>query len=167
MERFSTLDPLTRVYNRPFFNLVVDEHFSAKEPRTGTGPLSLILLSTLNLKTINAEYGPQKGDEVLKQLAETINAHIREEDYLFRYSGNTFAILIPGKGEAEVFEVIERCRMLADDLNVLSEDGETIPVRVAFGYASTHRGIKNAHDLIEQAEAELDGTSGFVALIRS
>ena len=155
LERVSMLDPLTQAYNRPFFNLLVDEHFSAKEPRTGTGPLSIILISTLNLKAINTEYGPQKGDEVLRRLAETINAHIREEDYLCRYSGNTLAIVVPGKGEEEVFEIIERCRMLASELNVLSNEGKAISVQVAFGYASTHHGIESAHELIQRAEAEL------------
>ena len=107
LHELATTDPLTGVLNRRSFNerlaLAVDMH-----KRYGQ-PYAMIVLDVDLFKSVNDTYGHSVGDRVLRALVAAIRKRIRNNDELFRYGGEEFALILPQTGEVEA-------RVLAQDL---------------------------------------------------
>ncbi|HEY0882092.1 MAG TPA: GGDEF domain-containing protein, partial [Archangium sp.] len=91
--RMTTVDGLTQVFNRRYFEDAIERELS--RARRYTRPLSLILLDIDYFKKINDTFGHLAGDHVLKEVALTLRAKTRKEDVFARYGGEEFAILLP------------------------------------------------------------------------
>lgn len=74
-------------------------------------PLALLLIDMDNYDRINAEYGRETGDEVLKHVATLVGQAVRSMDIAVRYGGQEFAILLPETNEMGALIVAERLRM--------------------------------------------------------
>lgn len=86
-------DPLTGVKNRKSFDLAVVKQI--KRARDSREPLSLIIGDVDHFKTFNDRWGHQTGDQVLRLVAEVMNANVKGQDLLARYGGEEFAIILP------------------------------------------------------------------------
>lgn len=102
------IDPLTKIYNRSFL-----EHISSSdcslvfEDNTG---ISLIALDIDNFKEINDTQGHIKGDQVLKNISSIAKKHIRDNDYIIRWGGDEFIIILHADIEKAAV-ICERIRM--------------------------------------------------------
>jgi diguanylate cyclase (GGDEF)-like protein/PAS domain S-box-containing protein len=101
----STHDALTGLYNRAYFEeemtrLASGRHF----------PVSIIVADVDSLKWVNDHYGHAVGDELLRRVAEALQAPFRGEDVVARIGGDEFAILLPGVDTAGAEKAIERIR---------------------------------------------------------
>ncbi|WP_457595595.1 oxygen-binding di-iron domain-containing protein [Hydrogenimonas sp.] len=101
-------DGLTKLYNRYYLDEIAPKEFN-KAKRHGY-PLSVVMLDLDNFKEINDRYGHDIGDLVLKDFAKFLQRNLRESDFLFRYGGEEFLILMPFTAKEDVFNVIERIR---------------------------------------------------------
>lgn len=91
IEEYSITDVLTSLYNRRFFNTTFDKEL--KISKREDKKLVLIMIDIDYFKQYNDTYGHQKGDEVLKAVAQTMKEHFkRANDYVFRLGGEEFAI---------------------------------------------------------------------------
>ncbi|MGM0412343.1 MAG: sensor domain-containing diguanylate cyclase [Pseudomonadota bacterium] len=109
LEQQATHDRLTGLYNRGFFDQVLDKEIG-RAARYGH-PLSLILLDIDHFKAINDTYGHLVGDEILKGLAARMARRLRESDTLARWGGEEFIALLPATqatGARELAEGIRR-----------------------------------------------------------
>ena len=108
LKLLSKTDQLTGAYNRRAF----DEFFT-KELNTAKRygePFSLILLDIDHFKKHNDSFGHNIGDNILKEVVQVINLQMRQVDFLFRWGGDEFVILLP-KTDLEHAQVIaERIR---------------------------------------------------------
>ncbi len=118
-------DPLTQTYNRrgmdEIFPQIVEE--SEKSKRN----VSVVLLDIDHFKLFNDTHGHQKGDVLLKQIAETGQGNIRRNDILVRYGGEEFIIIMPNCGPGQASEVAERIRLSL-------EKDETIQHRITASF---------------------------------
>jgi diguanylate cyclase (GGDEF)-like protein len=91
-ESLATVDTLTQIYNRQKFNeiLSVEIKRSKRYERT----LSLIIFDIDHFKDVNDTYGHLEGDEVLKSISKLVKSLIRESDFLARWGGEEFTILL-------------------------------------------------------------------------
>jgi len=87
-------DPLTGVKNRKSFDLAIVKHM--RRARELNEPLALIIGDVDHFKQFNDRWGHQTGDQVLRLVAEVMNANVKGQDLLARYGGEEFAILLPG-----------------------------------------------------------------------
>ena len=99
------LDPLTGVKNRKTFDSAIATHLRTAKKQNS--PLALILADIDFFKSFNDRWGHQTGDQVLRLVAEVMNANVKGQDMLARYGGEEFAIILPGT-------TLENAGMLAD-----------------------------------------------------
>jgi len=85
-------DALTGCYNRRFFEEVIGREI--ERHRRYEIPLSLIFVDVDRFKAVNDSFGHEAGDRVLRHVAGFLTREIREADYVFRWGGDEFLILI-------------------------------------------------------------------------
>jgi diguanylate cyclase (GGDEF)-like protein len=85
-------DALTGCYNRRFFDEVVRREL--QRHRRYNVPLCLLFIDIDRFKAINDTFGHEAGDRVLRHVAHFLRRNIRGADYLFRWGGDEFLVLI-------------------------------------------------------------------------
>ena len=92
-KRLALIDPLTEVYNRHFF----DEIRPSLEREAAGG--CVVLVDVDELKTINDREGHEEGDKAIWTVATGIKKLIRGADFLIRWGGDEFLVILPGMEE--------------------------------------------------------------------
>ncbi len=109
----ASIDPLTSIPNRRKFNEVLSYELQ-RGSRYQKG-LSLILCDLDHFKRINDKHGHNIGDEVLREFARLVSAHIRKTDTFARWGGEEFALLLPETDLKTAFEMAEKLRLVIDE----------------------------------------------------
>jgi diguanylate cyclase (GGDEF)-like protein len=149
------LDSLTGVKNRTAFdsNFSRDVDYSHRK----TNELSLIVLDIDLFKQINDNYGHIVGDNVLRQVAQSVEKSIRSSDALYRYGGEEFAVVLNGTDMAGAKLLAERIRRNVERLIIESLKDATITI--SLGVAALKKGEK-ATQLFERADTALYQAKG-------
>lgn len=98
-------DPLTGLYNRHHFNDVIKREL-ANVRRYGIS-LSVLLADVNRFKEINDIKGHAVGDDVLKFVANYLISCVRESDFVFRWGGDEFLLLLPRTDEGSAAQKAE------------------------------------------------------------
>jgi len=135
----------------------------ARAVRTGT-PLAVALLDLDRFKNINDTYGHLVGDQVIKEVANTLNTVLREYDLAGRFGGEEFAVLLPQTRAPDAFRIAERIRASVAGLSLIAPGatgGERVQVTVSIGVAALDGGDKREFaDLLAAADAALYRAKG-------
>jgi diguanylate cyclase (GGDEF)-like protein len=106
-------DALTGAYNRGAFDNTLHEYWSLWQ--TADQGFTLILLDLDDFKQINDRFGHSAGDAVLQSVTKLLWEALREEDGIFRYGGEEFAVLLSGVADPKVvMSIAERLRAALD-----------------------------------------------------
>lgn len=109
LEALSYRDSLTNVSNRRMFDTIMEREWA--DAQRNKTPLSLILLDIDYFKQYNDHYGHIHGDECLKQVAELLSkAATRPRDFLARFGGEEFVLVLPETNAESARKIAERCR---------------------------------------------------------
>ncbi len=93
-------DPLTGVFNRNFFQIALNrEKLRAERYKSSIG---FLMVDIDNFKEINDLYGHLNGDKILREVAAYLAESIRESDYLIRYGGDEFLLILIETGQTAV-----------------------------------------------------------------
>jgi diguanylate cyclase (GGDEF)-like protein len=105
-ERNALHDSLTGLYNRRWMEskLVRIVERSAHNQQ----PLALLLIDVDYFKRYNDEHGHLSGDQLLTSVARMLTKSVRSEDYVCRYGGDEFAVVLPQTGPAEALPIAQR-----------------------------------------------------------
>lgn len=140
-------DGLTGLHNRRVFEDRLIEELTRVE-RYG-GNLSVLMLDIDHFKQVNDDFGHLLGDEVLKQAAVVFNRQLRKVDFVCRFGGEEFAIILPSSTLESAAAVAEKLRRA---FHVHEFSGIPRSVTISIGVASfpehgTHRDtLVNAAD---------------------
>ncbi|HWJ06369.1 MAG TPA: diguanylate cyclase [Steroidobacteraceae bacterium] len=106
LQRLAATDHLTGAWNRGQFDRLLAMHSGSESPRS----TSLILLDVDHFKRVNDRFGHAVGDRVLQQAVRVIEANTRLSDYLFRWGGEEFALLVSRGGLESARRIAEKIR---------------------------------------------------------
>jgi len=112
--------------------------------RTGT-PLALAILDLDRFKVINDTYGHLVGDQVLKEIARSLDSLLRDYDRAGRFGGEEFSLLLPQTRAVDAFRIAERVRAHIAALSIIvpgATGGERVHVTVSIGVAALDSGSK-------------------------
>jgi len=111
LETLSFKDGLTGIANRRRFDAVFLEEWESA--RRTSRPLSLLVLDIDYFKQYNDHYGHVQGDYCLKVVAKTLEKVVRgPRDFLARFGGEEFVLVLPDTDAATAAQVAERCHDL-------------------------------------------------------
>ncbi|MDP8262451.1 MAG: diguanylate cyclase [Candidatus Ancaeobacter aquaticus] len=146
-------DGLTGLYIMRYFSLRLQNEF--ERAKRYDSKLSLVMMDIDHFKKFNDTYGHEKGNIVLKGVAETMRDTFRKSDILVRYGGEEFCALLPGVGRGEAFESAERFRRRLFSIP-FHIDGDMVHVSVSVGLVSfPDTFIDTSKDFIEFADQAL------------
>lgn len=130
MQKIKQIDILTELNNRSNMTLKFEELMYEKQS------VSLVLIDLDNFKPINETHGRKAGDIVLRQVAQMLQTEIRETDFLGRWGGEEFILLMPNTGP---HEAVELCQVLCKKLSAMTiTTGSTsIQITASFGVSFT------------------------------
>ncbi len=145
-------DPLTRALNRRFLSSILSREIGfANANHT---PLSVLLLDVDHFKRINDTHGHPIGDEVLRQVAEAVTENVRPSDFVFRYGGEEFLIVLVETSLRQAATIAERMRQALATKAITASGLEPFHVTVSIG-AAEHGGHPDENYLVKEADNAL------------
>ena len=145
LQVLATRDSLTGCYNRRSFFEEFDKAWQAAQ-RYGH-PLSCVMVDVDHFKSVNDNHGHAVGDEVLKKVSAALREAVRETDFVGRYGGEEFCILLPHIDIEEATQSAERIRKMIQALEF-----PKLSVTVSLGASSVSLGAEDPQALMEQAD---------------
>jgi diguanylate cyclase (GGDEF)-like protein/PAS domain S-box-containing protein len=133
MERQAVTDQLTNLYNRRAFADMAEKEVG--RARRYQRPLALILFDIDHFKQVNDTHGHLVGDQVLRILTEKVTRTTRSTDFVCRYGGEEFIVLMPEAGRDEALVMAERLREMVSGITVVAPEG-TLSLTISLGVAA-------------------------------
>jgi two-component system, cell cycle response regulator len=131
----SITDALTGAYNRRYLMEQLPREF--ERCRRYAVPLSVLMCDLDHFKRVNDTKGHAAGDDVLQQFASRAQKSIRtNSDWISRYGGEEFLIVLPETAHADAMFVAEKVRNLIGSVPFSTRAGD-VAVTASFGVAST------------------------------
>jgi diguanylate cyclase (GGDEF)-like protein len=150
MRHYAEHDDLTGLWNH---RIIVERlRIEVDRSRREGLPVSIVLADLDYFKRINDTFGHPAGDQVLKEASAIFQRMVRTYDWVGRYGGEEFLLILPGSGFVHARQRAEELRIAIQEACV--KDGETtIPLTASFGVAS---GFPMGHEeLIREADEAL------------
>jgi len=150
------VDPLTGLPNRAAWSERLDHEVNAWHQRGNS--LSLAMLDLDHFKRINDGYGHLAGDKVLKIIANVLRKRLRPNDFIARFGGEEFVLLMPDSSLSDALAVGEvlRAAIAACPFHF---KGEPVTITVSMGVAQLQPGerselaLKRADEALYRAKA--------------
>jgi diguanylate cyclase (GGDEF)-like protein len=103
-----------------------------------------------HFKQLNDNYGHPLGDDILKEVVLCLREEVREKDFLARFGGEEFCVVLPDTGEATASAIAERLRQTIVRAPLCGHE-----VTASFGVATLAPGMTDFEQLISQADMAL------------
>jgi diguanylate cyclase len=145
-------DALTRLLNRRFLDAILRQEISLSL-RTGV-PFSILVVDIDDFKAINDRFGHPIGDRVLVLLAETLLNNVRVSDFVFRYGGEEFLVVLSEIDSPGAVAKAEHLRQSIEGLEIRTDSGPPLRASVSIGVAA-HDGHPDLQRVVRAADRAL------------
>ncbi len=144
------IDSVSGVPARASLDQELDRWFS----RADRAPFALVFVDINAFKAVNDDHGHLAGDDCLRQIATQLTHLVRESDFVGRYGGDEFVVLLAG------VTMIDELNPLVDRLREAvgansGSDSEGRRVAASFGAAISAEGFATARDLLAAADQRM------------
>lgn len=151
LEEIAVSDSLTGLPNRMYLELVAKVAIS--ESKRKSEALSLLIIDMDHFKTVNDRYGHLAGDDVLRELSATMKGCLRESDFICRWGGEEFVVLLKGCHENDAKAMAEKIR-LAVERKEIKHGSHQITLAISLGVSQWHED-EQFEQLIHRADMAL------------
>jgi diguanylate cyclase (GGDEF)-like protein/PAS domain S-box-containing protein len=154
LQILATRDPLTNCLNRRSFFEKFNTVFMTT--RRNGQRLACIMVDIDLFKSINDSYGHARGDEVIRLVAQTLQASVRTSDTICRYGGEEFCIILPGLDVEQAVAAAMRARTSIAALNLSELTGNSsLQVTASFGITTIDQEVTDFAHFIDRADKAL------------
>ena len=129
LKKLASEDYLTSTGNRRSLNVELSKLHKSLQNHDRTA--AIVLLDLDHFKKVNDTHGHLKGDEVLVRLSELLKCYYQTNESVFRYGGEEFLVVCPGKPITEVVKMAEEFRNIVKKNIIINGDEQTISLGVA------------------------------------
>ncbi|MDI6735409.1 MAG: diguanylate cyclase [bacterium] len=154
MKESAERDELTKVYNFRYFEKFFDKEYELAVRYNQ--PLSLIMLDFDHLKHFNDTYGHEAGNRLIKAVAQSIQRNVRKTDWVTRFGGDEFAIIMPQTNQEGALLVGEKVRQAIAEREMVF-GGHTYRLTASLGVSTCYKEDTsfNAKMLVSRADEAL------------
>ncbi len=144
-------DPLTKLPNRYSYSERLTQEYNRW--RRYRNPLTLVMGDIDHFKSVNDLHGHGFGDIVLKKIADFLASSVRESDFIARFGGEEFVILLPETGIVDATRAINKIRTAIAKLEIKTDD-QIVPITMSFGISEFDQD-DTAKSVFERADKAL------------
>jgi len=150
IRQLSITDEYTGLYNARHLHQTLDEMLRQADAQGR--PLAVVFMDIDRFKSVVDTYGHVLGSQVLKEVGRTMASCLGPEDLLFKYGGDEYVIVLPGRGKEEARKVVQRILDTIRGATYL--DGEARPVKLtaSFGISLYPEDARVKKDLLLLAD---------------
>ncbi|WP_238067114.1 diguanylate cyclase [Pseudomonas shirazica] len=145
------LDPLTGLPNRAAWSERVEREML--EWQAHGGHLAMAILDLDHFKRINDSYGHLAGDKVLKIVADQLRKRLRSGDFIARFGGEEFVLLLPQTSPAAAAQIAEVLRATIEACPFHFK-GERVVITTSIGLGAFRSG-ERGDQVLKRADAAL------------
>lgn len=152
LEEAALTDPLTRTFNRRYFDASISklwEHWTSR-----TVPFSIAIMDIDHFKAINDSHGHTVGDDILVRVADLLKRNTRSADEVIRMGGEEFCLVLGGARMEHIALVAERIRQSIEAMKI-DIGGQVVSVTASFGIASAEEGFETREAMVAKADRAL------------
>ncbi|MDD5439866.1 MAG: diguanylate cyclase, partial [Candidatus Omnitrophica bacterium] len=155
LQQQANTDELTGLYNYRFFTARLRIEMDKAKLENTT--VAIALLDIDHFKEVNDAYGHEMGNVVLRTIASTIKANVRNDDIVVRYGGEEFCVIMPGIAQDDALQFAERLRRAVKDnrFTVGLDKQLQVTVSVGLSFAGPFGQKKHAAMIIQEADRAL------------
>jgi diguanylate cyclase (GGDEF)-like protein len=153
LEQLSKTDALTDLHNRGSLEKALGIIFSAYQKKPSSTH-SLVIADLDFFKKINDQYGHPIGDIVLKEVAKLMMASTRKGDFIGRYGGEEFVVLLPNTPSSGAISFCEKLRQKIEAMTIKTDKGD-IKVTMSLGVAQLMEEDKTSSAWLVRADEAL------------
>ena len=149
----SVRDPLTGLYNRRYLEEVLDREL--RRTSRAAQSLGILMIDLDHFKSFNDTYGHDAGDAVLREIGVSLTKGIRAEDFVCRFGGEEFVVILPTADLASSRARAERLRVRTKELTILHQSRSMGMITISVGVASFPEHGTSPKELMAAADAAL------------
>ncbi|MFQ2013345.1 diguanylate cyclase [Aeromonas veronii] len=145
------LDSLTQVHNRAALDERLEQEF--KRWLRYRTPLCMAIIDIDHFKNINDNYGHMAGDKALKVVAKALQSALRDTDFIARFGGEEFVVLLPNINPDKFQKPLEALRQTIKSIPFRFRDAK-VEITISIG-ATLFQDGDNPSDVFERADKAL------------
>jgi diguanylate cyclase (GGDEF)-like protein/PAS domain S-box-containing protein len=149
----SVRDALTGLYNRRYLEEVLDRE--VRRASRAAQSLGVLMIDLDHFKRFNDTYGHDAGDAVLREIAVSLTKGIRAEDFVCRFGGEEFVVILPTADLAASRMRAERLRSKVKELTILHQGKSMGIITISIGVAVFPEHGMSPKELMAAADAAL------------
>jgi diguanylate cyclase (GGDEF)-like protein len=151
--RQTLIDDLTRLYNVRYLYQTLEGEI--RRARRYGSAVSVVFMDLDGFKMVNDAYGHRAGSATLTEVAQVITRSVRDSDFVARYGGDEFVLMLPETPAKRALQMAERVRQRIEAHRFKGGVGADIYLTASFGVASFPEHATQAEKLIELADAAM------------
>lgn len=150
VKELAMIDALTGINNRHYFDEILQKEIERVSRYKYT--ICVLMIDVDDFKNINDNFGHLAGDRILRSIADILRISVRESDYLARFGGDEFVILMPYADESEGFKLANRIQEL-----IMKWNGKEFAQgpKIGLSIGVYEAGPENINNVLNGADREL------------
>ena len=160
----SHTDSLTTLWNHGYFQDTLG--LEIEKAKQANQPLSLVIIDLDDFKKLNDTWGHQNGDIIIRELAKILKESAREIDYVCRYGGEEFSVILPNTNKDQACVIAERMRENIQNHNFSKFSDHAIQLTASMGVAEFPVHALTKEELVLKADKAMY-TSKFIGKNRT